>query len=116
MAWKQEDCPAAISWLSTNGFAILGTELWLIRGGMIRTAISTKAGPALYVSSCDPVKGESWQDYAKRSARETIDLISAFCWPEDALEPARTPYFRLCWADLEWFRTHCPNAKYFANE
>ncbi len=61
-AWEQKDCLAAIEWLSKNGYAVLEFEPWLPQDSGIRTAISTKAGPAIYVSSCDPMQGESWDD------------------------------------------------------
>jgi hypothetical protein len=102
-AWEQKDCLAAIDWLSRNGYAVLGFELWLPQGGGIRTAISTKAGPAIYVSSCDPMKGESWDDYVQRSGREAAEHIGGFRWPEDSLERPRPAYFNLTWVDKEWF-------------
>jgi hypothetical protein len=104
-AWKQRDCLTAIDWFSQNGYAVLGFELWVVRDGRISTAISRKSGPAIYISNCDPLKGETWEDYVQRSAREVADRISAFCWPEDSLEPPRPAYFNLTWADREWFRT-----------
>ena len=106
VAWEQKECLTAIEWLSENGYAVLGFELWLIRDGGMSTAISTESGTAIYVSSCDPTKGEAWEEYVKRSARETTDHIAAFRWPADSMEPARPVYFNLCWADREWFRAH----------
>jgi hypothetical protein len=104
VAWVQQDCLATIDWLSKNGYAVLGFELWLPEDGGICTAISTKAGPAIYVSSCDPMKGESWDDYVQRSARETAERIGGFRWPEDSLEQPRPAYFNLTWADRDWAR------------
>lgn len=104
VAWLQEDCLKAIDWLAGNGYAILGFELWLPEGGGIRTAINTKAGPAIYVSSCDPIEEETWEDYVKRSAREAAGLIGLFGWPDDSLEPPRPAYFNLTWADRETLR------------
>jgi hypothetical protein len=103
-AWEQKDCLAAIDWLSKNGYAVLGFELWLPEDGGIRTAIRTKAGPAIYVFSCNPMKSETWEDYVQRSAQEAAGHIGGFRWPEDSLEPPRPAYFNLCWADREWFR------------
>ncbi|HXX99274.1 MAG TPA: hypothetical protein VEI54_00040 [Candidatus Limnocylindrales bacterium] len=103
-AWEQEDCLAAIGWLSKNGYAVLGFELWLPEDRGIRTAISTKAGPAIYVSSCDPKKGETWENYVQRSAREAAEHIGGFRWPEDSLEQPRPAYFNLTWADRNWIR------------
>ena|SRR5215471_17892478 len=104
VAWAQKDCLAAIDWLSKNGYAVLGYELWLPENRGIRTSISTKAGPAIYVSSCDPMKGEAWEHYVQRSAREAAGHIGKFHWPEDSLEQTHLAYFNLTWADRNWFR------------
>jgi hypothetical protein len=111
-AWPQKDCLEAIEWLTENGYAILGFELWLIRNGRVSTAISTKSGPAIYVFSCDPTKGEIWEDYVQRSAREVARHIAAFHWPDDSLEPARPASFSLSWADREWFHNTRENAEH----
>jgi hypothetical protein len=116
IAWEQKNCADAIDWLCRKGYAILGTELWLIEQDGIRTAIRTKSGPAIFVTNCDPVKGESWDVYVERSARHAAEKISLFRWPEDSLESPRPVYFNLCWADRNWFRIHKTNAEYFANE
>ena len=116
VAWRQTDCETAIDWLRHNGSAILGTEIWLIDGGQIRTAIHTKSGPAYYVSNCDPLKGERWNQNVDRSAREAAEITSTFLWPEDSLQPRREVYFNLCWADREWFRKNGKYDAYFADE
>jgi hypothetical protein len=113
IAWKQEDCVKAIDWLRRNEYAVLGIELWLIEGDTKRTAIPTKSGPAIYVTSCDPIKGEKWKDYVERSAHEAAHAISAFHWATDAVGPPRPVHFNLCWSDREWFRTN--NAAYFVD-
>ena len=115
LAWEQKDCADAINWLHKNGYAILGIELWLIAESGIRTAVRTKSGPAMYVTSCDPVKGESWDSYVERSIQEAAEKISSFKWPEDSLEPALPVYF-LCWADRGWFHIHKANAEYFIDK
>lgn len=104
MAWKQEDCADVIEWLRNAGFAVLGMELWVPDGGMIRTAIRTKTVPAIYCTACDPLKNERWDDYVERSARSTMDSIASFHWFEDFVEPPRPVYFNITWANRRWFR------------
>jgi hypothetical protein len=101
IAWKQDDCAEAIDWLRRNEYAVLGIELWLIKDGSIWTAIPTESGPAIYVTSCDPFKGEKWTEYVERSAREAANAISAFRWNTDAIGPPRPVHFNLCWADRD---------------
>ena len=116
IAWKQENCAEAIDWLRQNDYAVLGIELWLINeDGTIWTAIPNESGPAIYVTSCDPIKGERWEEYVKRSAREAVDAISVFLWTKDAVGPQRPVHFNLSWADREWFRTNSSHATYFAD-
>jgi hypothetical protein len=116
LAWEQKDCANALDWLRKNGYAILGIELWLIGESGIRTAIRTKSGPAIYVTNCDPVKGESWESFVERSARDAAEKISSFHWPEDSLESSRPVFFNFCWADRDWFRTHKTNDAYSADK
>jgi hypothetical protein len=93
----------------------LGIEHWLIEDGSIWTAIPTESGPAIYVTSCDPIKGEKWEDYVERSAHEAARAISAFHWATDAVGPPRPVHFNLCWADREWFRKKGDYAAYFVD-
>ena len=106
MAWKQGDCTAAIEWLRSVGRAVLGTDMWLVHGANIYTAIRTKAGPTIYCTACDPLQNEHWNDYVDRSAKLAIEWISSFRWPEDAAEPPSPVYFNITWADRAFFRDH----------
>jgi hypothetical protein len=116
VAWEQKDCAAAIEWLREANYALLGVELWIIKDSNIRTAIHTNSGAELYVSSCDPIKGETWRNYVERSAQDAVEHILAFVWPEDSLESPRPVHFNLSWADREWFRTRSEYASYFVDE
>ena len=102
-AWQQSDSLAAISWLAENNYAILGFDLWLTEKHSIRTAIATRAGPAIYAFDRDRMKAEAWEDYVRRSTQEASRAIAEFQWPLDALEPPRPVYFNLCWADAGSF-------------
>ena len=75
-AWKQSDCTQVIEWLSSNGHAVLGTELWLVKNGEIHTLINTKSGPVLHCTSCDPLPQEDWNEYVQRSARLAAEQIA----------------------------------------
>ena len=105
-AWRQGDCTEVITWLSGNGYAVLGWELWLVTNGAIRTIMNTKSGGALYCNSCDPLPNESWSEYVQRSARLAEENVASFRWPEDSTEnPDTAAYFNLTWADRGWFRS-----------
>jgi hypothetical protein len=89
-AWEQLDCDKVIRWLSENGYAVLGTELWLVRNSLIHTLMNTKSGRILCCTSCDPLPHESWNEYVKRSAGLAAESVSGFRWPEDSTENADT--------------------------
>jgi hypothetical protein len=104
-AWKQGDCVEVVEWLSHNGYAVLGTELWIVTNGRMRTLMNTKKGRVLYSTYCDPVPEESWDKYVQRCGQLAGESVSTFRWPEDSLENPNTAYFNLTWADREWFRS-----------
>jgi hypothetical protein len=104
-AWKQRDCAEVIGWLSNNGYAVLGAELWLTANGTIRTLMNTERGRVLYSTHCDPLPEESWDKYVQRCAQLLAESVSAFRWPEDSLENPASAYFNLTWADRDWFRS-----------
>jgi hypothetical protein len=91
VAWKQSDCTEVIDWLSSNGHAVLGTELWPVRNGEIRTLINTKNGPVLHCPSCDPLPKEDWSEYVQRSARLAAAQIADFSWPQQSNESPIPP-------------------------
>lgn len=103
--WKQSDCLEVIQWLSKNGQAVLGIELWIVRAGTIRTLMNTKSGSAIYCTNCDPLPQEHWDDFVQRAARLASKGVSSFRWPEDSLEIPDSAYFNLTWADREWFQS-----------
>lgn len=103
-AWEQADCAAAIEWLRNEGYAVLGTELWLLKKGQIVTSISTIGNPVLYCTSCDLLDDESWDEYVQRSAARDAKSVATFRFPEDSLETCPA-YFNLCWADRKCFQS-----------
>jgi hypothetical protein len=103
-AWKRDDCGVAIDWFRNHGHAILGIELWIPKGDGIRTTVANPDGPVIYVTSCDPDKGESWSDYVRRSADAADAAIKEFRLEENSAHSEINVFFNLTWADLEWFR------------
>ena len=105
VAWEQADCARAIDWFRSKSYALLGTELWLLKNGKIQAGIYTSGGYTIFGNSCDPEENECWDDYICRSSNQAREAIAAFRWPEDSLEPSCPVYFNLCWADREWFQS-----------
>ena len=105
VAWNQHDRSAAIEWLRDRGYAIVGTELWIPEGEGIRTVFATPEGPAIYVTSCDPLEGESWNDFIRRSSATADAAIGTFRLDENSADAETDVFFNLAWADLDWFRS-----------
>ena len=104
-AWKQADCAEVIRWLSKSDQAVLGTEVWLVKDGLIRTEIDTVKGPVPYRTNCDPLKDEKWGDYVRRSGELAVNTVLGFRFPEDSMEsPDIAVYFNITWADRRWFQ------------
>ena len=105
-AWKQGDCVEVIQWLSGNGLAVLGTELWLVKNGLMHTEIDTVKGPVPFRTNCDPLSHEKWPDYVRRSGELAVKTVEGFRWPEDSREsPDIGVYFNITWTDRQWFRS-----------
>jgi hypothetical protein len=78
-AWRRADLPAAISAVCRTGFAILGGEVWLVRGttwtGLIPDRNSNVPG-AWSWDTRGRHSGESWQAYCDRCAFESAGVTS----------------------------------------
>ena len=65
-------CIAArsVEWLSTHGYAVLGTEFWLPRDGSIQSLP--------YFQNVDRQGNEAWDSFVARAASETLAYLRAF--------------------------------------
>jgi hypothetical protein len=90
LAWKLQDVLIAISELTDNGYAILGGDVWALMrkesGQVPLTQISRSEiavgiikgqDGADYVFNwhSDKKSSESWEDYVKRTKKETLSSI-----------------------------------------
>jgi len=69
-AWRPQLALASVKWLGANGFAVLGTELWLPAGGTIQSLP--------YFQNVNRKDGEDWGSFVARATTETIDYLIAF--------------------------------------
>lgn len=76
-AWRRADLPTAIQAICRAGLAILGGEVWLVRGtawtGLIPDRNSNVPGVWSWDTSVRQ-SGESWQAYCDRCASESAGV------------------------------------------
>jgi len=80
LAWPREDAKAAARWLASQGYGILGGEVWEILGngrwqGMIRSLRGSI--PFVWGWETKPSweEGEPWSTYVKRGLDQAIDAL-----------------------------------------
>jgi hypothetical protein len=98
-AWRRSEAKLAARHLSARGHAILGGELWLVRGKEIWGVLPQKAGPpAVYHWEVGRASSESWLSYVVRSCSETLAAIDSL--PPDGevdVPPGADIYYNLTW-------------------
>jgi hypothetical protein len=85
-AWPPTSAVAAVEWLATNGYAVLGTELWLLQDDGIQSLPTGISGAREVHGNTVNRRGEeSWTSFVARAARETRAYLNAFS-PSDIVE------------------------------
>lgn len=92
-AWRPQFALAAIEWLCTHGYAVLGTEVFLFKQYGIQSLP--------YFQSVDPKGNEDWNSYVTRAAAETIAYLKAF---EQKLQEEGDVYINVTWVSEPEFR------------
>jgi hypothetical protein len=69
-AWRPALAVSVVGWLTTHGFAVLGTEAWLHEGGLIQSVP--------YFQSVNRKDNEDWSSFVTRTAVQTSDYLKAF--------------------------------------
>jgi hypothetical protein len=68
-AWRPALAAGAVEWLSTHGYAVLGTEVWLPKDGSIQSLP--------YFQNVDRQGDEAWDLFVARAAAETLAYLRA---------------------------------------
>jgi len=66
-AWRPALATAAIEWLGAHGYAVLGTEVWLLIGGSIQSLP--------YFQKVDRELHENWPSFVARASAETLGYL-----------------------------------------
>jgi len=95
-AWPRILAAAAVEWFGTNGYAILGTELWLLKDAAIQSLPMGLSGTrAVHGNTVNRGNEESWSSFVARAGAETRTYLQAFK-PSDIVERGQL-VFNVVW-------------------
>jgi hypothetical protein len=78
LAWRRPQALLAAREIARAGLAILGGELWLVRGGELFGLLPQHSGPpALYGWECKRNPSEGWPAFVSRCCEEALSAIES---------------------------------------
>jgi hypothetical protein len=96
-AWPLESVSKVVEWLGQNGFAVLGTELWIVRDDGIQPGVFVNGVREIHGNSISHMRNEGWDTYVTRSAEETLGYLHSFVMPPEAKQQGDV-FFNVVWA------------------
>ena len=96
VAWPPMLAAAAVEWFSGHGYAVLGTELWVLGGANIQTLpIGVSGMREVHGNTVNRESEEAWGSFVSRATAETRAYLQLFNqW--DIVEPGHV-YFNVVW-------------------
>ena len=95
-AWRPMLAAAAVEWLGANGYAVLGTELWVLKAGAIQSLPIGQSGmPEVHGNTVNRESEEPWSSFVVRAATETQTYLQSFN-PADIVEQGEL-HFNVVW-------------------
>jgi hypothetical protein len=87
---------AAVEWLGAHGYAVLGTELWVLKGGAIQSIPFGQGGMReVHGNTVNRESEEPWSSFVARAATETLTYLQSFDLAE-VIEQGDL-YFNVVW-------------------
>jgi hypothetical protein len=103
VAWPPMLATTAVEWFSTNGYAVLGTELWLLNDGAIQGLPMGLGGMReVHGNTVNRGNEESWSLFVARAGAETRTYLQAFN-PSDIIERGQL-VFNVVWVNEAEFK------------
>ena len=101
-AWPTMLASAAAEWLGGHGYAVLGTELWLLQNGLIQSLPIGRSGTReVHGNTVNRVGSEPWETFVARAATATCEYLRSF-EPSEIIEHGNV-YFHITWVDeVQW--------------
>ena len=82
VAWPRILAAAAVEWFGTNGYAVLGTELWLLKDAGIQSLPMGLSGTRdVHGNTVNRGNEESWSSFVARAGAETRTYLQTFNLP-----------------------------------
>jgi hypothetical protein len=79
VAWSPILAAAAVEWLGTNGYAVLGTELWLLKDGPIQSLpVGLSGTREVHGNTVNRGNEEPWSSFVARAVAETRTYLQGF--------------------------------------
>ena len=96
VAWSPSHAVLAVEWFGQNGYAVLGTELWVVQtGGIQSLPVGHDGMRGVYGNTVNRKQNEAWSSFVVRSTTETREYLQAFN-PLDIAEKGQL-YFNVAW-------------------
>jgi len=98
-AWRRAEALLAANALARASFAILGGEVWLVRGREVWGTLPQRSGPpAVYHWTSERLRLEPWPAFVERSRVESCSAIEALPPAGEVVAPAGAHvYYNLTW-------------------
>lgn len=101
-AWPPSFAAEAVSWLTANSYAVLGTELWAVNNGCVSSLPIGRSGlPECHGNTVNRAPGEEWQAFVRRCRAETLAYLQSFN-PAEIGEGGHL-YFNITWVNEKEF-------------
>ena len=95
-AWPLDSVSAVVKWLGEHGFAVLGTELWVVRDNRIQPGVVVNGVREIHGNAVSHMRNESWNTYVTRCAEETLRYLNSFAMPPEAKQQGDV-FFNVTW-------------------
>jgi len=100
--WPPKLAAAVIEWLGAHGYAVLGTELWVLKGGAVQSLPVGQSGMReVHGNIVSRGSEELWGSFVARAAMETVVYLQSFN-PADIFEPGEI-HFNVFWVSEAQF-------------
>lgn len=107
VAWPPTLALAAVEWFRGHGYAVLGTELWLLKDGTIQSLpIGLSGMREVHGNTANRESGEAWSSFVTRAAAETRAYLQVFNL-SDIVEDGQV-YFNVVWVSEDEFKNLSP--------
>ena len=107
VAWPPLVAAKAVEWFGRHGYAVLGTELWLLQDEEIQSLpIGLSGMSEVHGNTVNRKSHEEWSCFVERAAAETCAYLQSFK-PSNIVEHGQV-YFNVVWvseADYEQIRS-----------